>query len=230
MKELASVSIFQKLSPKELKELGSIVTRRTFGPDTVVFFEGDRSDSLYVILSGSTKVYQTSDDGKEKILRTFGKGEIFGEFAMLDGHPRSASVATLEPTEMLAISHGDFRSFVESHPEALWKVTEALCERIRNMSDEMVNVTLRDVPYRLLRALNQLVERHGEASADGKGARLSTRLSVQELAGMIGASPDRVSRLLDKFHADGLVQLGEHLAVPDVKALKRSLEYAQDWS
>ena len=85
MNELARISLFEKLDNHELSRLSTIVKRRLFPTDTVVFFEGDQSDSLYAIVAGSTKVYTTDDDGEEKVLTTMGPGEVFGEYSLIDG-------------------------------------------------------------------------------------------------------------------------------------------------
>src|SRR5262245_8972369 len=100
MKELSQVRIFQRAGARELEQLGAIAKRESFKPDTVVFFQGDRADKLYVILSGGVTVYQQADDGKQKTLGTLGPGEIFGELTLLDGRERSATVETTEQTEM----------------------------------------------------------------------------------------------------------------------------------
>ncbi|MGZ8834032.1 MAG: Crp/Fnr family transcriptional regulator, partial [Thermoanaerobaculia bacterium] len=109
--ELAQITLFQTLDPAELARLEAIVSRETFRPDTVVFFEGDTSDSLYGILSGSVKVFRTSEQGEERILEILAPGEVFGEYSLIDGKSRSAAVATLEECILLSISHRDFRRF-----------------------------------------------------------------------------------------------------------------------
>src|SRR6267143_1587891 len=98
------VSIFSKLRPSDIEQLAKIVTHKKYGADAAVFFQGDPSDSLYMLLTGSVKVTGASEEGVEKILDLLGPGEIFGELAMLDGYPRSATVTTCEPTEMASIS------------------------------------------------------------------------------------------------------------------------------
>jgi len=228
--ELARISLFEKLDADELSALSTIVKHRFFPADTVVFFESDQSDSLYAIVTGSTKVYTTDDDGTEKVLATMGPGEIFGEYSLIDGQPRSAAVATLEPTEALCISHTDFRRFVVGAPDILWKVLESLTARMRRHNSEIIELSFRDVPYRMLRVLVQLAEKHGQPNADGLVIPLS--LTPAALSGMVGSNVERVSRLLHRFQIDGLVRPleADRLLVPDFKALKRALEYATDWS
>lgn len=227
---LARISLFEKLSPEELVRLDTIVKRKMYGPNTIVFKQDDHSDSMYVILSGSTKVYTETQDGTPKILNTLGKGEIFGEYSLIDGHPRSATIETLEPTEMLSISHKDFRQFVTNSPDVLWKVLESLTERMRRGNEEQLAIAFRDVPYRLLRTLSRLVDKHGETTAEG--TRIKVKLTPEALSGMVTAQADRVSRILHRFNAEGLIRSTDDgtVIIPDVTALKRSVEFVKDWS
>jgi CRP/FNR family transcriptional regulator, cyclic AMP receptor protein len=224
------VSIFSKLSMADIEELTKIVTAREYKPDTAIFFQGEPSDSLYMLLKGSVKVVQASEDGHEKLLDILGPGEIFGEFAMLDGHPRSATVTTCEPTELATISRHDFRKFVESRPDVLWKILEALCERIRKTSAGMLELSSREIPYRLLAALHQLAQKYGQTAADGS-CLISAKFGIQDLVAMVGSNREIVSRLLHKYQEDGLIELGKNkqLIISDPKALGRQLEYSAEW-
>ena len=226
---ISRISIFSKVSQADIEELTKIVTAKKYELDAAVFFQGDPSDSLYILLKGSVKVTQASEDGREKILDILGPGEIFGEFAMLDGHPRSATVTTCEPTELASISHKDFRQFVASRPEILWKVLEALCERIRKTSTGMLELSSREAPYRLLAALNHLAENYGQVTADGS-CLISGKFGVQDLAAMAGCSREIVSRILHRYQEEGLIELGKQLIIPDPKALARALQYSSEWS
>jgi CRP/FNR family transcriptional regulator len=230
MNELARVSLFERLDAEELSQLSTIVKRRVFPKDTVVFFEGDQSDSLYAIVSGSTKIYTTDEDGQEKVLSTMGPGEVFGEYSLIDGHPRSASVATLEASEILSINHVDFRQFAAGAPGILWKILESLTSRMRSQIGEVRELSFRDVPYRLLRVLVRLADKHGIPVAEGSVIGLS--ITPATLSGMVGTSPERVSRLLSRFQQEGLVRHADsdHLMIPDLTALRRALEYSTDWS
>jgi CRP-like cAMP-binding protein len=227
MAGLEAVPIFQKLDAAEMASLLKIAHKETFASDKVIFFEGDRSEALYVILAGSVKVFRTSEDGKEKVVNTLGPGSFFGEFAMLDGAPRSASVAALEETTMLAIEHRDFRGFVKTAPEVMWKVLEAMCVRMRRY-DDLLAAQQRDVPYRLLRSLVDLMKKHGEQRLDG--VRIGVKLTIETLSGMISGPPDRVARLLTRYEEDKLLRReGEYLLVVDPYALERALEFEKDW-
>jgi CRP-like cAMP-binding protein len=129
------------------------------------------------------------------------------------------------------IARNDFRNFVSTRPEILWKVLEALCERIRKTSADMLEMSSREVPYRLLAALNQLAEKYGQVAADGS-CLISAKFGIQDLAAMIGSNREIVSRLLHRYEKDGLVELGKdkQLIIPNAAALSRALEYASEWS
>lgn len=190
-----------------------------------VFFQDDPSDSLYLVLSGSAKIFQTSEDGKVRILRILKKGDAFGELAMIEGQPRSASVQTLEPSEMLLLNRKDFQAFCDKHPAVLWTLLVAFAERLRRMNEDVLDMSFRDVPYRVLRVLSQLAERHGSAGPDGW--RVSVALSAKDLASMVGSNADTVGRLLDGYETDGLLKRDRaSWIVPDLKALNRAVEYA----
>lgn len=180
---------------------------------------------MYVVLAGSAKIFQTSEDGKERILKILKPGEVVGELAMLEGLARSASVQTLEDSELLVLTRKDFQAFGEKHPAVLWELLATFAERMRRMNEDVLDMSFRDVPYRVLRVLSQLLDRHGETTADGR--RISLPLTVRELASMVGSNSETVGRLLDRYETDGLVKRdGSHWIVPDSNALTRALEYA----
>jgi CRP/FNR family transcriptional regulator, cyclic AMP receptor protein len=221
---MARVAFLQKLTEQELGQIATISRRHKFSRDHVVFFEGSRSDSLYVIVSGSVKIYRKAQDGREKILCVLGSGEFFGEFSLIDGQPRSASVATLQPTEMLSIDHLDFRRFIMSSPDVLWKVLEAMCERLRIVNDENFDLAFRNMAYRFVCALLKLSE-YGTASIDG----INVLASKQDLAAMVGCGAERVSGLLQKLEDRNLVRTrGNNIHIRDIDALRKALEFAED--
>jgi CRP/FNR family transcriptional regulator, cyclic AMP receptor protein len=224
IQDLAWVPIFENLEKEDLAKLAKIAKKKTLGPKTVVFFEGDRADAFYVVVSGSLKVYQTSQDGREKVLNTMGPGEIFGELAMLDGKPRSASVETIEAAELIVMARADFRQVATATPSILWGVLEGLCDRLRSLNDMQVDAAFHDTPYRIAKAVVKLADKHGEKTADGWRVRES--FGVKNLADMAATTPARVSRVLEKLEDDGLIQTGkEEILVPDLAALKRAIDY-----
>ncbi|MEO8359405.1 MAG: Crp/Fnr family transcriptional regulator [Vicinamibacteria bacterium] len=199
--------------------------RRQFPAGMSVFFQDDPSDSLYVVLSGSAKIFQTSEDGQQRILKILRKGEAFGELAMIEGQARSATVEALEPSEMLMLTRNDFQAFCDKNPVVLWTLLQAFAERLRRMNEDVLDMSFKDVPYRVLRVISQLVERHGTSGPGGW--HISMPLSAKDISSMVGSNTEVVSRLLDTYETDGLVRRDRSSwTVPDPKALTRALEYA----
>ena len=225
MHELARVPLFERLSGGELEKLEKLTSRKRFPSQTAIFFQDDPSDSLYVVLSGAAKVFRTSEDGRDRIMTTLRAGDAFGELAMIEGQPRSATVQTLEDTELLCLFRRDFQRFAGEHPDVLYKLLQSMCERVRRIDEHILDLSFKDVPYRLLRLLSQLLSRHGESGPDGW--RLAMPLSLRDLASMVGANEETVGRLLDRYEREGLVRRqGESWVIPDQGALLRALEIA----
>jgi CRP/FNR family cyclic AMP-dependent transcriptional regulator len=223
--ELARVPLFERLSGGELEKLEKLTRRQRFASNTAVFFQDDPSDSLYVVLSGSAKVFHTSEDGRDRIMTTLRTGDAFGELAMIEGQPRSATVQTLEDTELLVLSRRDFDGFASEHPHVLYKLLQTMCERVRRIDEDVLDLSFKDVPYRVLRLLSQLVVRHGESGPDGW--RIKMPLTVRDLSSMVGSNTETVGRVLDRYESEGLVvRQDESWLIPDQGALTRALEHS----
>jgi CRP-like cAMP-binding protein len=132
--QLHSVSLFQTLPESGLRALAHRVKQRTLAAGRLVFKEGEPADSMYVVLSGSVKIFLKDGAGKEVVLDTKQAGDYFGEM-MLDYRPRSASIVTLEPSEFAVISRGDFQAFLRQHPEAAEQVILNLIRITRGMNE-----------------------------------------------------------------------------------------------
>lgn len=131
--ELKEVSLFQAVNDRDLSSLAERTRRRQLDTGRIVFKEGAPADSLYVVLSGSVKIFINDESGKEVVLDTKKAGQYFGEM-MLDYRPRSASILTLEPSEFGVISRDDFKAFLRNHPEAAEQVILNLIRVARDMN------------------------------------------------------------------------------------------------
>jgi CRP-like cAMP-binding protein len=221
---LARVHGFERLDKGELDQLEALTEKKRYPAGTAVFFQDDPSDAFYILVSGSAKAFQTSETGQDRILRILKPGNAFGDLAMIADKPRFLSVQTLEDCEILRLSRKDFVAFADKHTWVLWTLLTAYAERIRGKNEELLDLSFRDLPYRLLHTINELVERHGEKSPEG--LRIGISLSANELASIVGATPESVGRLLERFENDGLIKhSGSHWIVPDPNSLTRTLEY-----
>jgi len=184
------------LSDADLKAMGSHAIARSYPKNTIIVTEGDRTDSLYVILEGRVKVYVSDDTGHDVVLLTQGPGEYFGEL-VLDEGPRSASVMTLEPSRFLVVPHQDFHDFVVKNPAFALSLIEKLIARVRSLTASVKSLSLMDVYGRVAGLLVELAEDSGGQLA------IPQRLTQQEIASRIGASREMVSRILKDLSTGG---------------------------
>ena len=194
---LAQVSIFAGLDPDGLRELAAAARRRTFRAGEVIFHRDDPGQVLYVIRQGKVKIYITSPDGQEVSLAVFGPGEYFGELALLDGQPRSASAVAIEPAETFALQRNDFINAVMHHPRIAVQVMNVLSRRLRQTDAMIEDLLFLDVHGRVAKKLLELAELHGERTSEG--IRINMRLTQGELAGMVGASRESVNKVMGYF-------------------------------
>lgn len=201
---LDKVGLFEGLDPEELRLISERSLTRSFPKHTVLISEGDRSDSLYVIESGKVKVYVSDEDGKEMILNILGPGEQFGEIALVDDAPRSASVMTLEPSRMCIISRTDFQAALHENPGLAFNLVRLLAGRVRTLTGSVKSLALMDVYGRVARALLDM------AQEDDEGALvIDQRLTHQEIANMVGASREMVSRIFKDLTTGGYITVGK---------------------
>jgi len=195
---LKAVPLFSGLSQPEIATLADGAIVRTFPKNTIVVTEGERSDSLYVILSGRVKVFLSDEHGKDVVLRVEGPGEYFGELALDEG-PRTASVGTLEPCKMAVIANDVVRGLLASHPEAALQLIRGLIGRMRYMTENLKDLALVDVYGRVAKLLLELA-----TEADGRLV-IDQRLTQQDIADRVSASREMVSRILKDLTTGGYI-------------------------
>jgi CRP/FNR family cyclic AMP-dependent transcriptional regulator len=190
--------------------LRSIAARggvRTYPAHAVLVTEDDRSDALYIILEGRTKVYGSGDDGREVIYSTLGVGEYFGELT-LDGGPRSASVMTLEPTACAVVPGREVRDFLASHPDFAVHLARKLIGLSRSLTGQVKSLALEDVYGRIARLLRTLA-----LDSDGVPT-LPEKMTQQDIADRVGASREMVSRVFKSLQEGGYLELrGGRIAI-----------------
>jgi CRP/FNR family cyclic AMP-dependent transcriptional regulator len=198
---LNNIPLFSDLKEVERKTLSERLVVRSFPKNSIVIVDGDVSDSLYLIISGRVKVFLTDDAGKEVILNYQSKGEFFGEVALLDDQPRSASVIALEPCKFAILSKSDFCACLAEHPDIAMSIILKLSNRLRVLTEKVRSLALMDVYGRLKQTLLDLSE-------EQEGQRVVTeRLTQQELANMVGASREMVTRILKDLTKGGYIDI-----------------------
>jgi CRP/FNR family transcriptional regulator, cyclic AMP receptor protein len=198
VESLQAVSLFSGLSKQEVAALAEAAIVRTYPKNTIVVTEGDRSDSLYVILSGRVKVLVSDEHGKDLVINVQGPGEYFGEFALDEG-PRSASVATLETCRMAVIANDVLREFLAGHPKAALQLIRGLIGRSRHTTEALKDLALLDVYGRVAKLLLELAKEN-----DGR-LIIDQRYTQQDIADRVSASREMVSRILKDLNTGGYI-------------------------
>jgi CRP/FNR family transcriptional regulator, cyclic AMP receptor protein len=205
---LASVELFGEMHEEEIDDLTTLAQVKKLTKDTTVFHAGDPADAVFVVASGRVKVVITSSDGKEFILTVLGAGQVFGEMALLESAPRSASVVTLSAVEVLVINRADFQRLLDSNPRISLRLMAILSRRLRRANAKMESLAYMDVAGRLARYLLDLARDHGQRL--GNGWVVVRRPTHSDIAHSIGTSRETVSRLINEFEEGfGLVNKGK---------------------
>ena len=202
---LARVPLFEGLADDALRLLAGRAHKRRFPRNAVVMAEGEEGSTLYVLLEGAVKVYAGDEEGREAVLRIEGPGACLGELGFVDPAPRSASVMVLEPSTFLLIPHAALADCLAESPALAAGLLRALARRVRELTEQVRTLALLDVYGRLARTLEALAT---EKASDG-GWMLSRRFTHQELAAMVGASREMVSRVLRDLVEGGYVSVNE---------------------
>jgi len=213
---LRTVPLFASVPDEQLRMLATVVTRRSATRGSIIIAAGDPTDSLYIILSGRLKVMMSDAEGKEVILSLLGAGEFFGEMGLIDDNPRSASVVAIEPCELLAITRRDFRKCMTENAEMAMAVMRGLVRRLREADRKIGSLALLDVYGRVARLLLDMSE-----TVDGQ-KMVTKRLPKQDIAKMIGASREMVSRVMKDLQTGGYIEmrgstilLRDNIVLPD---------------
>lgn len=198
---LKDVSIFEGLTDEDIGYLTERAATRTYPKGAIIVNEGDEGSSLFLIQSGSVKAYLSDDKGKEVVLSNQGPGDYFGELALFDEAPRSASVAALEPCKVMIISKAQLREAILERPQIAVAMLKGLAVRIRALTENVRTLALLDVFGRLVKTLYSLAEQK-----DG-GLVIDQKLTQQDLANRIGASREMVSRIMNDLAKGGYIEV-----------------------
>jgi CRP/FNR family cyclic AMP-dependent transcriptional regulator len=170
--------------------------RRRFPRGSMLFEEGGSTEQVMIVLSGRVKISHFTADGREIILAVRGPGELLGELSAIDQEPRSATALAAEPVEVLVLTVEDFQQFVSTTPRAAMVLLLGLTRRLREADRKRIEFAAFDTVGRVALRLLDLADQFGEPTGSSGGVRITLPLSQQELAGLIGASREAVSKAL----------------------------------
>jgi CRP/FNR family transcriptional regulator, cyclic AMP receptor protein len=216
---LAAIPFFGGLEPAALDRLAASMRSRRFRRGEVIFHVGDPGDALFVIVSGEVKISLPSETGDEAILATLRTGDVFGELALLDGAPRSASATALTPTETVILPRDRFRELIATEAGVRDALLASIAGELRRLTTHVEELHFLDITGRLAAQLVRLAQDGGTPLADGS-LRLRTNLTQADLAAMVGCTRQSVNKLLGQFTDDGLIRLErDAIVVTDLEGL-----------
>lgn len=209
---LRRVPLFAQLGDDDLDRLAAMARERPYPRNSVIVFEDDPGDALFIVGVGQVKVVLVGEDGREVILAVLGPGDFFGELALIDDEPRSAHVIAMDDARLLVLRRDDFQQALETHPRIALGMLRTLSRRLRRADDQIGSLVLLDVYGRVARVLLELAGKEGD---------LVKRVTHATIAQMIGSSRETVSRTLRELADHGLIDVSPRgIRIADRRALR----------
>ncbi len=187
---LARSGLFRALDAEAVTNIAREITNRTYQRNDVLFSEGDEANELYVVRSGRIALGLQSTDGRESVVGLMEAGDLFGEMPLFDGQGRSLSARALEASDLIAVPYPPIRMVFQARPELLWSVVEVMVQRLRAADGALADSFFLDVTGRTAKRLLELA---------GEADEFVLPLTQEELAGMVGASRERVNKAIAAF-------------------------------
>lgn len=210
---IRGTELFAELDDAAVDRVGASAVSRELRRGDVIFTEGATPEHLYIVEDGRIAMASRSDDGRESVFALMERGEAFGEMGLLDGLGRSAEARALEPSQVLEIAYGPVRTIFEDQPHLLWGVVALLSGRLRSMDAALADSVFLDVTGRTAKRLLEL--------ADGED-EFVLPVTQEELAGMVGASRERVNKAIASFvRLDWIDQSDRRYVILDREQLTR---------
>lgn len=208
--------LFSDLSAEDIEKISEYGQTRSYPKNSILINKGDESDCFYIIKEGKVKIFITDEMGSTIILRYQEAGEYFGELALIDEEPRSASVATVEDSRLTYVSRSRFEECLNENPALAVKLVRYMSKRIRKLTEELSNCALMPVYQRVRTKLMQLAKEEGGTYV------IHQRLTHQDLAGLVGCGREMVSRVMGRLQSGGYINI-QNKEIAIVKDLPRNL-------
>ena len=217
---LKAVPLFAGLNDAELQALAADLVARRFAAGETIFCEGDVGQALYLVAAGQVRIFVHGDGGQEASVTWYRSGDFFGELALIDAGPRSASAVATQGALVYALSGDRFHEHMRRSPQLAWNFLEALSVRVRNSTRQFGSLSLLDIPARLAHKLLELAQAHGEPGGDG--VRIGLALTQSDLASLVGATRESINKVLGAFRRKGVIRMEHgHIVVVDREGLAR---------
>ena len=220
VEQMRRVRLFSGIPDEMLEPLAKVSSVAEFPRNGVICHEDDDGTSLFVIISGLVKVSLVRRDGKEAILALLDPGDFFGEMALLDNRPRSASVIAMKPTKVVTITRTDFMEFIHDRPLVVRNLIVAMALRLRKANQKIAGLAFLDAIGRVSDTVCQIAEEHGEEIDEGIIVR--NRPSHEQLGMIAATTRETVTHCLTTLERRGyILSSGRDLIVFSLEDLKR---------
>ncbi len=212
-----SLPLFAGMTQGQLDDLAANASVRSYSRGQMVVRQDERTRGLSVLLSGRIKLFKLSPEGKEQTIYHFGPGEPFCLMSMFEDHSMPANVAALEDSRVLVVSGPGFERMVKGDPAVLFNILLVVSRRLKEAMTLIESLSLKEIPGRVAAYLLHLMK-GGAGGAEGNALRLP--VTHRELAKIVGATPEALSRAFRKLSDDGILSVdGRDIFVPDAGAL-----------
>lgn len=219
---LQQVPLFAELTEAELRHLATDFRPRTFQQGETVFHEGDPGQALYVVARGRIRIFLQNAEGQETSVILYGPTALFGELAVIDERPRSASASAMEDTILYTLDRGQFREHLKQLPQLAFNFMQMLADRVRYNTTQMESLTLLDLPRRLARKLLELAGDYGRV--ESAGVVIDMKLTQSDLASLVGATRESINKALRTFRDEKLIGMAQgQITILDPDALRERL-------
>lgn len=197
---LGGAELFRGFGDQAVEAVAAQATTVQFDRNELVFEQGDEAADLYVVSGGIVAITRRAPDGRESVLALMECGDLFGDMSLWDAGRRSADARVLEPTELVRIPYPALRAVLDDHPALLWEVVAFLSRRLRTTDAVLADAAFLDVPGRTAKRLLDLAGGHDD---------FVLPVTQEELAGMVGASRERVNKAISTFARLGWITQSE---------------------
>lgn len=196
---LKQIPLFSELAETEIKELAALIKVRSYKKNTVIVTQEEESDSFYIVVSGRLRVFRDDESGNEVILNDLTERMWFGELAILANRPRSASVVTLDATQLAIISKVSLMKILSDNPQLTLSIAKFLANRVVELTEDVSDMAMLDVYGRVARTLEKNAK-------EENGVLITGRFTHQDIASMVGASREMISKILKELKVGGYIE------------------------
>ena len=212
---LSQVDLFKGLTVEQLDDIARIVSYKEYNKGQLIFSEGDEGTGFYLVIQGRVKVYKLSPEGKEQIMHIFGPGHPFAEVPVFEGSRYPANAEAMDRCKLFFFPKKGFISLIQESPSLAMNMLASLSQRLKQFSNLIETLSLKEVPGRLASYLLYLSDKNG--SIDD----FKLDIAKSQLASLLGTIPETLSRIFAKMGSKELVRInGPQITILDRTGLE----------